>query len=362
MNSASTTNNDDLKKGVQKLQIDADLANATGLTAASSYTTPVSNRTQNDVESDEEWDTFYGVGGVDRTPPKATQNMKFSIAKDRANELLRTSGSEEFAGKSFGDLTKDQQAIIMLMVTSNMDQRGLSPKLLVDALEPETKEYKALMGFVRKGGDMLCIVPSVVVNRFKETRQQFVKDNPDAITIFHDRDEAAVEAAATPPAMMPFLHVQEECSYICTFNACSVLLYYCSYDIESRSAIRMNISRYIRDEIDGLKIANMTLTKQKGANLEEVLTGLMMSFGTAEKDRPDEIPMFSEDVTDIYTMLRLSLKNGRPIALGIEWFPAQVVVVCLWKVNDSKKTTRRVFGPVIRGHRGSVRRSWRWIR
>mmetsp|Transcript_17006 Transcript_17006/g.25164 ORF Transcript_17006/g.25164 Transcript_17006/m.25164 type:complete len:145 (+) Transcript_17006:364-798(+) len=144
MNSASTTTND-LKKNFRKqLQIDANLANATDLTAASSFTTPVSNRTQNDNESSRAWETFYD--DLKKSPPKAIRDVDFPIAVEKVNELLRLSDIEEFANKSFEDLTQDQQAIMMLMVTKKMDKSLCKDnpercaKVLVGALKPETKE------------------------------------------------------------------------------------------------------------------------------------------------------------------------------------------------------------------------------
>mmetsp|Transcript_27873 Transcript_27873/g.42479 ORF Transcript_27873/g.42479 Transcript_27873/m.42479 type:complete len:120 (+) Transcript_27873:452-811(+) len=118
-----------------------------------------------------------------------------------------------------------------------------------------------MISFVRRGGDRVCRSPNTVVNRFNKTCNAFVMGFlgfKNGITIFDKKK-----------GMKPFLHIQRDCSYICTFNACSALLYYYSYDIGSHSAIKTNISRYIRDEIDGLKIANLTLTTQKGAYLEE---------------------------------------------------------------------------------------------
>ena len=110
---ASTNNENDTKKDLQeRLQIDTDLANS-------------------------------------------TREMKFEVAVEKADSLLRTSDIEEFANKTFKDLTKDQQAVMMLMVTKIMHRCNPErcPKVLVGALKPETEKYNAMISFVRKGED-----------------------------------------------------------------------------------------------------------------------------------------------------------------------------------------------------------------
>jgi len=121
--------------------------------------------------------------------------------------------------------------------------------------------------------------------------------------------------------------VQREDSYICAYNAVSVLLYYCSCidkgetDDKTIPTIKKNISRYVRDELAGLEIANFTLTTVKGAYLERVLLGLMKSFGTADCPSLQKIPIFRNNECDMYTLLKLLLKNDYPFVLAIEWFP-----------------------------------------
>ncbi len=323
MKSAATTNTDDLKKAFQEqLRIDADLANATDVTAPLSFATPVSNRnrTGNDNGEDDDWKTFYER--LKKTPPKSTQDIKFGTAVEKANNLLCLSDLEEFASKTFKNLTKDQQAIMMLMVTKKMDEvfeeggPHQVAKVLVGALKPKTDEYKSLKAFVRAGGDLDGKFPltSTVVKRFNKARDTFAKGSEDVKTIFDKKE-----------GMMPFLHLQKQTSsYICAFNACAVLLYYCSYDIGDRKAIRANISRYIRDEIDGLKIANLTLiTQQKGASLSETLTGLMLSFGTVPPELGiDRICLEENDEDWNYSRLASLLQIGRPFAFLLECFPA----------------------------------------
>jgi len=310
MNSASTTTDNDLKKDFQQLQIDASLANSTDLTAASSFATPVSSRTQND------WEKFYNA--VDKSPPKAIREMEFPIAVEIADRLLRTSDIEGFANKTFEDLDKDQQAMMMLMVTKKMhqcvcqDNPERCAKALVGALKPETNEYKAMMSFVRKGGDRGCRSNNTLVKRFMKHCDTAMKE--DGMTIFDVKK-------GPKKRMKPFLFLQRDHSYICAFNACSVLLYYQSYDVADESSIKANLSRYIRDEIDGLMIANLTLTTQKGAYLDDVLTGLMKSFGTTKAKEVQPIDMEKDDEDYNYNILHKCLQNGRPIALSMENFP-----------------------------------------
>ena len=268
MNSTATAN--DLEKQLQeRLQIDADLANTTDLTAASTFTTPMNDAMGNDDVSDE-WSNFYTL--IDKTPPKAIRSVKYKDAVEKVDRLLRLSDIEGFEKKTFGDLTQDQQAIIMLMIVKEMDEITFegqrSEKLLISALEPDTEKYKRMLSFVRKSGDTKCHAPSVVGRRFDETCKAFVKDCRAATTIF-------LKNVGVPPC----LYMRRECSYICTFNACSALMYYCSYILQSKqgkkqsiSAIHANISRFIRDEIGGEEIANFALTTKKGAYLDRILT------------------------------------------------------------------------------------------
>lgn len=317
MNSAATAN--DLKKQLQeRLQIDADLANTTDLTASSTFTTPVSEAMRSDEVSDE-WSNFYAA--LKKTPPKAIRDIEYQDAVEKVNRLLRLSDIKGFENKTFDDLTQEQQAIIMFMIIKKMDEITFegqrSEKLLISVLEPDTEKHKRMLSFVRKAGDTTCRAQSVVVNQFKETCEKFVKDCRAATTIFLKND-----------GMPPCLYMERECSYICTFNACSALMYYGSYILQSKpgekqsvSVIHTNISRYIRDEIGGVEIANFTLTTKKGAYLDKILTGLMESFGTVEL-KPLRIYLEEEQGENWnYDQLSQYLKIGRPFALLIECFP-----------------------------------------
>ena len=277
MNSASTSNENDMKKDLQeRLQIDTDLANS-------------------------------------------TREMKFEVVVEKADSLLRTSDIEEFANKTFKDLTKDQQAVMMLMVTKILHRCNPErcPKVLVGALKPETDKYNAMMSFVRKGEDRSSRSDKTLLDQFNHTHNEFTRDfseQEDGITIFD-----------VQKGMEPLLYTQQDNPYICTFNACSALLYYHSYDIgspSSQSSFRANLSRFFRDEIDELKVANLTLTTQKGPYLDEVLTGLMKSFGTSESWRfPERINMDKNDEDYNYNQLYRCLQKGRPIAITMENFP-----------------------------------------
>ena len=314
MNSAATTTANDLQKNSQeKLQIDASLANTTDLTAPLTFTTPVNS---NDIS--DEWKDFYAV--VEKTPPKATRDVEYQVAVDKANKLLRLSDIEGFKDKSFENLTKDQQAIVMFMITKKMDEvtfeGGRPATVLISALEPETEKYNNMLSFVNKGGDSKCRAPSVVVNRFNATLREFTEGCQGARTIFQNKNVD----------MSPCLFMQRECSYICTFNTCSALIYYRSYGLRTKpgkdqsiSAIRTNISRYIRDEIDPEAIANVTLTTKKGAYLTEILAGLSKSFGTVQED-PEEIFLWETEASN-YNRLMPYIEFFGPFALSIECFP-----------------------------------------
>jgi hypothetical protein len=103
---------------------------------------------------------------------------------------------------------------------------------------------------------------------------------------------------------------------------------YCSHnnkgenDKESISIIKLNISRYIRDEVPGLEIANFTLTTVKGAYLERVLLGLIKSFGTTEcHNNLEKIATWGQDEHRNFNAMEAYLFNGRPFVFGIECFP-----------------------------------------
>lgn len=322
MSSSNATINDLKKDFQEKLQIDADLANATDVTAPWSFTTPVNNRTGNDDNIVDNWDKFYDH--VDKSPPKAARDVDFKTAVEKANKLLSLSDFEEFKDKRIEHLTEDQQAIMMLMIIKKIDgtfggAQSQVAKILVGALKPKTQGYNLFKAFVRRGGDRQAPITSMIVVRFRRTIEAFVTGFPfqtkleDAITIFDSKKKKG---------MSPFLHIQPGSSYICVFNACSVLMYYYSYHVADQKATKANISKYIRDEIDGLKIANLTLTTEKGSSLKEILAGLMTSFGTADQgDLVESVNLDADDQDFNYIALRKYLQRGRPIALKIEGFP-----------------------------------------
>ena len=89
------------------------------------------------------------------TPPKAARSAKFDDTVKTANTLLELSG----VPKSFGKLDKIQQAILVFMIFKDMNTvlsaaPELSAKVLIDALNNNSMEYKRLLTFVRKGGDL----------------------------------------------------------------------------------------------------------------------------------------------------------------------------------------------------------------
>jgi hypothetical protein len=110
------------------------------------------------------------------------------------------------------------------------------------------------------------------------------------------------------------------------YNACSALLYYSSHnakgktDDESVSTIKMNISRYVRDEVPGLEIVNFTLTTVKGAYLERVLLGLLKSFGTADCHNVNKVSTWETEDRNFSTLDNY-LDSGCPFVFGIECFP-----------------------------------------
>ena len=129
----------------------------------------------------------------------------------------------------------------------------------------------------------------------------------DAVTIF-DKN----------PEMFPFLHLQLEFSFTCAYNACSALMYYWSInnggesDDKRISTIKINISRFIRDEVPGEEIAEFTLTTYKGAYLERV--GTENYYEVVDVARHND-----EDVA--YGFISLYLCTGRPFVFSIECFP-----------------------------------------
>jgi hypothetical protein len=260
------------------------------LTTPSLLTTPKDERTHthtgneggssssnNNDESSSEWKILYDR--LNRTPPKATRTAQFQDTLKTAEDLLKLSNDPDFQDKSFHDLTYDQQAILMLMIMKGMDKIfaasiEMNAKVLIKALHPESEEYQRMMSFVRQGGDRdYRGAPDLLQLEVVNDIRKFQESASNAITIFTGR-----------PALTPFLYFQNENSYVCAYSAAAGLLYYSSHNNEEsgENAFKMNISRYIRDEVPGLEIANFTLTTVKGAYLERVLLGLMKSFGTAE--------------------------------------------------------------------------------
>mmetsp|Transcript_18195 Transcript_18195/g.43969 ORF Transcript_18195/g.43969 Transcript_18195/m.43969 type:complete len:395 (+) Transcript_18195:755-1939(+) len=245
-----------------------------------------------------------------------------------ADKLLRISESADFEQQVFDDLNDDQQAIMILMILKGMHDEVFGPSLamnakhLVKALDQTTKEHKRMMSFVRKGGDRHHMMANVLERSY----EYFVQKNPDqdwngssTTTIFKKH-----------PNMNPFIHIQAEESYICTFASCSTLLYYDSYNkhvAQNGDFLKANISRFIRDEVDGKEIANFTFTTVKGACLANVLLALLQSFGTPECQEFERVNLYDfqegEDNESFnYSYIRRYLNNGRPIVFSIETFPA----------------------------------------
>ena len=285
---------------------DVDYANATG----SNFETPASNRTQNDDDISDDWKNFYKT--VDKSPHKDVRGVSFSDAVVTANEWLHRSQLKGF--ETFDDLDNDQKAIMMLMITKKMDacfegydsrQRA---KILVGALIPASDAYKRIMAFVRKGGDTYVAGACRIVNeQFAPICQEFEENS--GITIFTRRKD-----------MKPFLRFQRENSFICSFTACYTLLHYHTYNNENQLALKTNLSRYIRNEIDGTKIANLTLTTEKGAFLHEILDGVLTSFGDDGR-ACYTFELFKNNIDLNYRILRELLEDGRPFALTMEVFP-----------------------------------------
>ena len=318
MDESSISNNDG-ESLASPLQIKPSTSSltstSTSLTTASSLTTPRVDRTSGvsrDNELSEEWGRFYTR--VERTPPKATRTAPFQTTVETANKLLGLSDLPDFQDKSFGDLTDDQQAMLLFMIMKEMHEcfggSSYSAKIIINALQPESKEYKRMMSYVRKGGDRKCIVASLMQNKLLEY-------------VGKSKHTTIYQANAN---MAPFFHVQDEDSYICTYIACSELLYYSSHnnrkqnDDESIPTIKTNVCRYIRDEVSGQEIANFTLTDVKGAYLKRVLLGLMKSFGTGDCQEIVKIATWDGE-QDNYNFLETFLRHGRPFVFRIECFP-----------------------------------------
>lgn len=144
------------------------------------------------------------------------------------------------------------------MVLKGMDEifEGgcqVSAKILVKALRPESMEYKRMVSFVRPDGD--CTHPVQSLLEKKVLQKHTTLQAQDATTIFKAR-----------PNMPPFLHLQQENSYVCKYNAYAAVLHYSSYknskaenDNKDISTWKMNMSRYLRDEVSGREITNFAL-------------------------------------------------------------------------------------------------------
>eukprot|EP00546_Thalassionema_frauenfeldii_P018714 CAMPEP_0178896040 /NCGR_PEP_ID=MMETSP0786-20121207/929_1 /TAXON_ID=186022 /ORGANISM="Thalassionema frauenfeldii, Strain CCMP 1798" /LENGTH=346 /DNA_ID=CAMNT_0020566353 /DNA_START=409 /DNA_END=1450 /DNA_ORIENTATION=- len=219
---------------------------------------------------------------------------------------------------TFDNLQDDQKAILLLMIVKGMDtvfEAGIvrTADILLGALILESSENKRMMGFVRKGCDI----------RYKKTDLAVVLERYARgfeTTIFQVNSD-----------MTPFFYLQREDSYICSYNVSAALLYYCSYNnigTERRedgdkiiSTIKMNIGKYVRDEVSGLEIANVTFTTVKGAYLKKVLLGLMKSFGTTDCNQVEAVRIWERSEDDTYTWLRVYLNAGFPFGFCIENFP-----------------------------------------
>mmetsp|Transcript_5377 Transcript_5377/g.7757 ORF Transcript_5377/g.7757 Transcript_5377/m.7757 type:complete len:484 (+) Transcript_5377:103-1554(+) len=314
------------------LQIDCNLETSTSLTSESSFTTPKHDSEGNykedssscscnnhNNEPSSEWENLYKQ--LKRTPPKRTRDPSFHITVEQAvrtaNKLLELTHLTKFKNMTFDNLQDDQKAILLLMIVKEMDTvfeatTGQTADILLGALVPESSEYKRMMGFVRKGCDVEC--SETETTNLVANFERYVKEFD--ITIFK-----------VNPDMTPFLILQQEDSYICSYNASAALLYYCSYNNGHEdgdkiiSTIKMSVGKYIRDEVPGDEIANVTLTTIKGAYLKKVLLTLMKSFGTTDCN---DVHTFrtcepSEEIT--YEFLKIYLRMGIPFGFCIENFP-----------------------------------------
>ncbi|OEU14720.1 hypothetical protein FRACYDRAFT_262067 [Fragilariopsis cylindrus CCMP1102] len=301
------------------LQVSCSLdTNSTESTsAASGLTTPRSSSNNNSCDDrDPKWDKFYKH--VDTTPPKATRGASYDAMIVTANKLLKLSESDDFKDKEFGSLTENQQVLLVFMIVKEMhvafDYLREAARALLSALHTDSPKYKRMMSFVRLGGDRVCPIATMM----EQSYPTYIKKNPEwererAITIFKAR-----------PEMKPFIYIQTHSSYVCAFVACAALLHYCSYNGENDTEVfKLNVSRYIRDEVCGKMIANFTLTDMMGAYLHKVLAALLKSFGIMG-DNPQEIEQISTYQNNEYlTYLNLEeiLKYGRPVVFSIEVLP-----------------------------------------
>lgn len=301
------------------LQIDVPLAISTSSSESSGFSTPIANVTSIDNQGDE-WEMFYKKRRM--TPPKVTQDVNFRHTVASINKLLEVSPSKEL--ETFEDLAEEQQAVAMFFVLKEMhsvfESFDQAAKVLADALVPESRAYKRLMSFVRQGGDRAHPAKSLLIDKFKTRVESFAND-PKAITVFKIH-----------PDMKPFLQLQREDSYICTFNASAALLYYFTQGITpSRgetvdcqsmiSALKINISRFIRDEISGREIANVALTENKGLSLFRVLSGLVKSFGVDDKEEAVKIPVSRRSQERTIKAMELFLEDGHPFVFQVGVFP-----------------------------------------
>jgi hypothetical protein len=126
--------------------------------------------------------------------------------------------------------------------------------------------------------------------------------------------------------LRPFLHLQLEFSFTCAYNACSALMYYWSMnnerqnDEERISAIKMNISRFIRNEVSGIEIAQCTLTTNKGACLTKVLKHLLNCFGTDNDYQVESVSRY-QNKDKMIGSIKKHIEEGRPFVFNIECFP-----------------------------------------
>jgi len=317
----------------EDLQIDTDVSTALSqLTLSTSGTTdsglttpartPATNRSIISTgDGHQQWQDFYSR--VNQAPPKATRTADYDQTVRKVDQLLRLSDSDKFKDKSFDDLNDDQQAVMVFMVVKEMHEcfgpsQHMAAKALIKALDEEST-HKRMMSYVRLGGDRKVPVGYLMEKRYAS----YLDKRPEW------KAETATAILKKHPEMTPFIHLQHEESYLCTYTACSAALYYCSYnngkntnDDGSIAAINMNVSRYIRDEVSGSEIANFTLTDMKGAYLKKVLLGLVKNFGTDDCQDVEKVATWGDDEATNYGQLKMYLDDGRPIVFAIETAPA----------------------------------------
>jgi len=317
---SSSSEENDLSKTLQvSCSIGTESTESTESTdstnTASGLTTPRSSSSNNSCDNqDPKWKIFYTR--AKRTPPKATHWASHDMTIVTANKLLGLSGLDKFNEKTFDSLTVDQQVLLVFMIVKEMhnsfDCHYLAAQALIPVLCTDSPNYKRMMSFVRLGGDRVCPIATIMEHSFPT----YIKGHPEwerANTIFNAK-----------PDMKPFIHIQTDSSYVCAFVTSAACLHYCSHNRENDDIdlFKLNMSRYIRDEVTGTKIANLTLTDGKGAYLKDVLAALLKSFGTLGDDEEIvQITTFQSNEHLTYLVLEEVLQDGRPLVFSIEVFP-----------------------------------------